>query len=69
MYNGILTTYTDNLEALINSGSAYYRLGEYVKAIPDFEKALDIEPNNFALVYRAFIPYKLGRLEEARILQ
>ena len=54
--------------AYLNIGDTYYDMGEHEKAIPHFQKAVQLDPNNanahllLGLAYRA-----LKRVEEARV--
>ena len=50
----------NNVLAYVNRGNAYYNLNQYNKALADFNKALQLNPNLSAEIY-----YKRGKVYEA----
>jgi len=49
----------NDAQAYNNRGNAYYRLGEYDKAITDYTKAIDIDPNDAKAYYNRGNAYSI----------
>ncbi len=57
----------NKLKEHIESGAALYATGDYWRAIKEFDKALDIQPDNFKANNNIALAYlKIGELEKAK---
>jgi tetratricopeptide (TPR) repeat protein len=56
----------EDYEALLEKGIAYYNIGQYQRAIEEYNKAILLEPNNAVTFYRRGLAYaKLGQYQYA----
>ncbi len=57
----------ENADAHFNLGLAYFNLGEYEKAVPAFERVLELDTERASAVYHnlGVLEYQRGRLNEA----
>ncbi len=56
-YSEVLKINPDNVEALVNRGSAYTEKGQYDLAIADIDKAIELDPENIITYYNRGIAY------------
>jgi len=56
-YSEVLKINPENIEALVNRGSAYTEKGEYDLAITDLNKAIEVDPENVIAYYNRGIVY------------
>ncbi len=58
---------SENVEALLNLGHAYFQLGQYERSLDYLDRALAKNPRqDLGLLYRAYDLMELGRREEAK---
>ena len=66
MYENVLNSEPENIDALINMGSALHTLGKYTDAISYYDTVLRLdEKNTLALAYKGLSLGELGNISMA----